>query len=138
MWGSCAFPLLGSDVSPPLEGHQRDETRQASRRTDELYLECFGLLWLYMHLKIETVNSLLYHTLVYLLSAKSSFSFLCSVLNRCFPPFLLLNVLSSKGCFVMILDVRSCTSEDILQFHCSPLATVINLFKDKIIPIHDN
>lgn len=79
-----------------------------------MYLECFGVLWLYMHLKTETANSSLYQALINLLIANSSFSFLCGMLNRCFPPFLLLNFLSSKDCFVIIVNVRSCTSEDIL------------------------
>lgn len=83
-----------------------------------MYLEHFGVLWLYRHLKIETVNSSLYQALINLLTAKPYFSFLCGVLNRCFPPFILLNFLSCKGCLVIILNVRSCTSEDILQLHC--------------------
>lgn len=77
------------------------------------------MLWLYMHLEIETVHPSLYQALIHLLPTESSFSFLCGVLNRCFPPFLLLNfLLSSKGCFVIIVNVRSYTSEDILQLHC--------------------
>lgn len=46
-------------------------------------------------------------------------NFLGGMLHRSFPPFLLLNfLLSSKGCFTIIVNVRPHTPEDILLLYC--------------------